>query len=140
MRIYIKKIGPDGLNVNDTIACEDIGLTKDDNIYFTSSVNVSAHVDLIDDVIIATVSTEGLIVSSCARCLSEVKRRLYINFELDYKIERGTEFVEIGEDVRQEIILGLPFRILCSEDCKGICPICGVNRNDCECGCNHKGI
>ncbi len=137
MRIYIKKIGPDGLDANDIIACEDIGLTKDDNIYFTSPVNVSAHVDLIDDVIIAIVSTEGTIATSCARCLCEVKRKLHINFELDYKIERGTEFVEIGEDIRQEIILGLPFRMLCSEQCKGICPVCGGNRNDYECRCNY---
>ena len=34
----------------------------------------------------------------------------------------------------------LPFRLLCREDCKGLCPVCGANLNEMTCNCNTKQI
>lgn len=46
------------------------------------------------------------------------------------------EAIELDDLVREELLLALPVNVLCSEDCKGLCPICGVDRNrfDCQCG------
>lgn len=38
--------------------------------------------------------------------------------------------------VRDEMIVDWPAKILCREDCKGVCPVCGQNRNERECGCD----
>ena len=38
--------------------------------------------------------------------------------------------------VYDEILLNWPMKILCRPDCKGVCPVCGKNLNDGECGCD----
>ena len=48
------------------------------------------------------------------------------------------EGIELDDLVREEILLAVPAAVLCREDCKGLCPICGVDRNlnDCHCESN----
>src|SRR5581483_7500272 len=45
------------------------------------------------------------------------------------------------EDIlREQVLLQLPMQTVCSEDCRGICPVCGANRNETECHCEvHPG-
>jgi len=43
--------------------------------------------------------------------------------------------LELADVVREQVMLWLPMRGLCREDCKGICPSCGVNRNAETCVC-----
>jgi uncharacterized protein len=38
--------------------------------------------------------------------------------------------------IREQMILALPTRPLCQEDCRGLCPRCGANLNERDCGCN----
>jgi len=40
--------------------------------------------------------------------------------------------------LREQILLSLPMQRTCREDCKGICPACGTNRNRAGCGCLAK--
>lgn len=54
--------------------------------------------------------------------------------ELDFEFFDG-QIIEIDQLVAEQIFLALPFKVLCSEDCRGICPRCGVNLNDEECRC-----
>ncbi len=46
------------------------------------------------------------------------------------------EAIEIDELVREQVLLAVPLRALCREDCKGFCPVCGRDRNLKECGCS----
>ena len=43
--------------------------------------------------------------------------------------------LDLGEVVREQILLALPLKPLCREDCRGLCPACGQNRNLVPCGC-----
>jgi len=43
--------------------------------------------------------------------------------------------LELNDVLREFVLLALPMRKLCSENCKGICPVCGQNRNQKECRC-----
>jgi uncharacterized protein len=44
--------------------------------------------------------------------------------------------LELTEDVRQTVLVEIPWHPLCREDCRGLCPRCGVDRNATECGCD----
>jgi uncharacterized protein len=48
------------------------------------------------------------------------------------------ESIDLGEVMREQFILALPMKPVCSEDCQGLCPVCGVNRNREDCG-GHEG-
>ena len=91
----------------------------------------------------------------CARCLEPVRQVVDREFDLFYHpitdvpgedelhVPKGEE--ELGfyqgdglllEDVaKEQVILALPMRTLCREDCRGLCPQCGCNRNRESCSC-----
>ena len=81
----------------------------------------------------------------CSRCLEPVT--IPVNAEVDavydrqpdpedpdlYSFEAST--VELTDAVRDALLLEMPMRVLCSEDCKGLCPVCGINLNKGTCTC-----
>ena len=92
---------------------------------------------------------------ACARCLEPIVREVEKKFDLLYRpqgSDAGREELsvtaaeaEIGyyegeglllEDVlREQMLLALPLRAICREDCKGLCPQCGQNLNQGQCNC-----
>ncbi|MCS7233086.1 MAG: DUF177 domain-containing protein [Synergistetes bacterium] len=92
----------------------------------------------------------------CSRCLELFSFPVKVEFEVEYR--RGEEQftsskerslneddfrisyfagenIDIEGDIRQFIILSIPMKPLCKEDCKGLCPVCGKNLNEGDCGC-----
>jgi uncharacterized protein len=53
-------------------------------------------------------------------------------------IKAGEHLVDISEVVRQALILSIPLKPLCDENCKGLCPSCGVNLNEETCDCKNE--
>lgn len=47
----------------------------------------------------------------------------------------GASPVDITDPVREAILLELPLKPLCRESCRGLCPYCGINRNEQQCNC-----
>ncbi len=86
------------------------------------------------------------IIFKCARCLEDVKKsfniRCMASFYLEGEsVEEGyypysNNFIDMTEPAMQEIILNLPTRVLCKEDCKGLCQVCGTNLNNSNCDCD----
>ena len=50
------------------------------------------------------------------------------------------EGIELDDLVREELLLAVPVNVLCREDCQGLCPICGVDRNLSSCQCESGGV
>jgi len=48
--------------------------------------------------------------------------------------------IDLGEMVREQLYLALPMKPLCKEDCAGLCPVCGVNRNRDACSCQTEWV
>jgi uncharacterized protein len=91
----------------------------------------------------------------CARCLEPVTREIQQEFDLLYRpqgVDAGPSErhladadVEIGyytgggvllEDVlKEQVLLAAPVKVTCREDCRGLCPHCGANRNAQHCDC-----
>jgi uncharacterized protein len=46
--------------------------------------------------------------------------------------------LDLADVLREEILLLLPMHRVCREDCKGICPVCGQNRNQVDCHCHQE--
>jgi uncharacterized protein len=45
------------------------------------------------------------------------------------------EAIDLGQLMREQFYLALPMKPLCAADCRGLCPQCGANRNQRDCGC-----
>ena len=95
----------------------------------------------------------------CARCLKEVELPIDVKFaerfvasvswrnEEHHELSRDDldlglvdEAIELNDLVKEEILLALPSQLLCNESCKGICPICGVDRNSSDCNCESRQV
>jgi uncharacterized metal-binding protein YceD (DUF177 family) len=56
-------------------------------------------------------------------------------------IKNGNDYtVELDETVREEFVLSFPTKHLCSEECLGLCPVCGKDLNTEKCSCNDKTV
>ena len=91
----------------------------------------------------------------CDRCLEEVSTEIPLEIErkLDMKLTDEDRVNDLDEssyltgmdlDVDQlvylEVLMSWPLKVLCREDCKGICSQCGKNLNDGPCGCVEEGL
>lgn len=56
-----------------------------------------------------------------------------------HRIEAGSDLVDMTDDLREAVLLGMPSFPLCSQDCKGLCPVCGQDLNKEECECARAG-
>lgn len=50
-------------------------------------------------------------------------------------LEAGKPILNLDELIRQQVVMDLPIQVLCVPECRGLCPRCGANRNQVECGC-----
>lgn len=82
-------------------------------------------------------SLKAEIILSCSRCLEKYNSKLELNISEDVmKADmEDEEELYLDEIIIDNIILSLPMKPLCAEDCKGICPQCGQNLNQGECDC-----
>ena len=88
--------------------------------------------------------------SECYRCLEAVNKVLDLKIKENFINSADSEQAEmysfegkvldIGKALNDNIILNLPMKQLCSEDCKGICRNCGGNLNEVQCGCMEDDI
>jgi uncharacterized protein len=96
------------------------------------------------------------LTAQCDRCLVDARFPLDAGFDLFYKpmsvIARSEEIeidegeaqigfyenggLELEDILREQVLLALPMQRVCREDCKGICPVCGKNRNQTVCDCS----
>ena len=79
---------------------------------------------------------EGQRSFTCSLCLEEFNNVFEKDITLHYDI-KGLDSVSIDSDVREEIILDHPIRVLCKPDCRGLCAFCGTNLNDGACDCQN---
>lgn len=109
------------------------------------------------DVVLDKTSTQILLKTEidtngnfeCDRCLTHFSHHIHTAYTLMYLyqaqdfaleneiqiINKDTVYIDITDDVRQYILLAIPIKLLCKEDCKGLCPRCGKNLNEGNCNC-----
>ena len=88
-----------------------------------------------------------VVQGACARCLAPMVQLVETKFtrtvaasleaedEDDEYLVAVDGKIDVGEPIHDELVMSLPSRILCSEDCKGLCQKCGKNLNEGDCGC-----
>jgi uncharacterized protein len=99
---------------------------------------------------------------SCSRCLKDFDMPVKSNFALTYTRElpdmkeasdeeevelrieeigliyfRGEE-IDLRDGIQQQVVMTFPLRRLCAETCRGLCPKCGADLNQGDCGCKHE--
>jgi uncharacterized protein len=101
---------------------------------------------------------EAVLEADCDRCLELARFPLEESFDLFYRPALNTanhaeirlkegeievsfyqgDGLSLEESLREVLLLSLPMHRICREDCRGLCPVCGGNRNQADCACQAK--
>ena len=154
MKIVVDDIPEGGLSLDLSIEGDKIKGKDAGGLDFDFIGPVKAHLDLVK--VRADVSVTGEINAriklECSRCLKEFEYPLDINFydffmrgavedrdhelkpeEMEVNFLEGPE-LDTTEVIIAQLALEAPMKPLCSIDCKGLCPVCGADRNQGPCG------
>ena len=112
---------------------------------FASPVAVKGRVYNRAGVVYLEYSVDVTMSVTCDRCLEVMEREYHFDFDHivvpsisgdndDYIVADG-ESIELNEIAVTDLLLPLPSKNLCSEDCKGLCMVCGCNLNEKQCNC-----
>ena len=99
----------------------------------SSSLKLSIDANKYDEVINIVCYITGSMVFECSRCLEEFEQKVNISFEHSFTKQEG--LADITDIIEQNVILNIPMKPLCNDNCKGICQVCGNNRNIKDCNC-----
>jgi len=121
---------------------------------FNSPVKASFDISRRSKTVFVEIVISGSLVVPCSRCLAEFqhtikysnrltlfpyieedREEVVIESEEADKVFYYDDTLDLGEMLREEISLLLPINILCRDDCKGLCPSCGMDLNDGSCRC-----
>ena len=128
----------------------DIPFPAGDEEIAVSSLRFSGEAKDISGFIRLIGTITGVHSAPCARCLAPVAREFSTPIDLsvvtsptesdeDFILAEGQK-IDLGSFATETVLLTLPLRLLCREDCKGLCPTCGKDLNLGDCECNHKEI
>lgn len=152
MKIELKRTSEDFSQKLNLEERPEVLKLKAEDVTFEKPIKVELSVTKSQDQLICRGKVRTSARMECSRCLAEYEES--ISSDLDFVIdlagnleqvkseeegyffaEPSSAFFEIDDLVREAIILSLPLKPLCSEDCKGLCPICGTDLNKSQCSC-----
>ena len=155
------------LDISDVISCENKEITKEVQIEFDSFVSRLGEFPIIEkapiELRIANRDGSKLLITGtvdfvasipCSRCLEEVPTRIHFDIEKEFRLENSAIHDEEMEEIDYligfdldidrliygEILVNWPMKVLCKEDCKGICKVCGMNLNKGDCNCQRTEL
>jgi uncharacterized protein len=142
-----------------TYALDELKLA-DDRVTLQEPSAVSGNIRQAGGRVHVSGQVKGRAQAECDRCLKLVELPIDSHFKLeyvtaeDYRAQQVVELTEedldlsvfdgvaidIDELVTEEVLLAVPDQVLCCEGCKGMCAVCGVNKNSVNCQCEATEI
>jgi uncharacterized protein len=124
---------------------------------FLSPINVELVVFREFDHIRVNGRVETTVRLSCSRCLAEFDANVKSLFTLFYNKTSGLpleeeqeltetdldsasyegDYIDFTAEISEQVLMEIPFKPLCKEDCSGLCSNCGADLNTVDCGCSH---
>ena len=128
-----------------------------EDVTFTDGARVCGKITNSAGYMRLTLNAELPYIGQCARCLDRVEGVFSLNFERtvvtegmvsEEKLEESVdEYIvldggklTLDDAVREELLIDFPRKLLCSDDCLGLCPKCGRPKREGDCGCVTKEI
>jgi uncharacterized protein len=124
---------------------------------FIGTVKIEARIDKsVRQIFLqGAIQAEGIFF--CDRCLDDFHQEISTAYSMMYVqgarstvdlnkeeeiqiLAADMNYIDLDDDVRQYILLAIPQKLLCRDDCQGFCPTCGVNKNIASCTCGAQEV
>jgi uncharacterized protein len=153
--IVVEELPDEGQSLRGQVALE---LALDDDAEYLAvrePVSYDLHVSKLGSTVTVHGRVDAVVETECSRCARRfeipIDRTFDVAFvtadvgEADHAVELDESDLDLdyyGGDVvdglqllAEQILLEIPMKVLCAEDCKGLCPACGTNLNETDCDC-----
>ncbi len=159
--IDVSTIPPEGTEVDETLAAAEVHVVGEESFALEAGGRLTCRLERGDD---QSVHLRGHLKAQlglvCGRCLEPFRHPVDQDLDLFYLPHQAGEDaadeaedevelsdhemvvayyrdnrLDLGDMVREQFFLTLPMKRLCRQDCAGICPTCGANRNATPCAC-----
>ncbi len=159
MEIDLFETSPDSGLIAFKVDPAEIDL-HDDEFFIEGPVRIELHLNRNGEIVYIALLARATLILHCARCIepfrqdiegnvSFVVQRLKLGETVPETIEKGEAIdednlifikynersMDITDFVRDAVLLSIPLKPICNEQCKGLCPVCGQNKNERDCGC-----
>ncbi len=158
MRYKIRDIDEQGLDIQEPVSskwlaaeCPDLDAKP-----APGGISLRGRLEKSGDSYLLRGQLNGALVGTCARCLEPATIPLGLPMMISFVEEEPAEdeesedvddpavlgfsggVIDLGPAIGDELLLAMPIGPLCKEDCAGICPSCGGNRNLVPCDCQER--
>ncbi len=158
MKIYLEELSEEVNRFSFINSASELNLEEPEITYLTP-VSTQLQVVKNSETLFLTGTVSARVKMECARCLECFQTDLQSEFELIFRRKRPVagnkpevelskedlitfeyegEVIDLHDRIRETILLAIPIKPLCSQQCRGLCPICGQNLNEGECGCQQR--
>ena len=135
MKINLRNFPDEGRDFEGEDPVEVLDVT-DPEYRFESPIGYRLHGQVLGDALVVTGRVWTRVGVTCVRCLKDAQREVEVrDFVMHREITKMEDFADLTENLREDILLALPQNPLCSNDCRGLCPVCGQDLNEKTCSC-----
>ncbi|HZY96382.1 MAG TPA: DUF177 domain-containing protein [Candidatus Cybelea sp.] len=128
---------------------DEVPIEPFEGIVFPEPARVELELRQADRMLAVQGSVDARVHGQCDACLDDVDMQIHVDLDERFDPTHGREVEPFGESnvlagerldvadlAQQSIVTTLPMGLRCRADCKGLCAVCGANRNTGECTCN----
>ncbi len=134
MKILIKRIPHEGETFRGVDPAAIMDLDEPD-VRFGRGIEFDLFVQIQGHELLVTGSLATVAILRCGRCLREFEYVIRVRQFVCLQPIEGADTVDLTPRIREDILLEIPQRALCNVNCKGLCPMCGQDRNKQSCDC-----
>jgi uncharacterized protein len=137
MKIRLAQIPLEGVTLKEKVASGELDIDTE-LVSFVGPLELTAEVSRITNAVTVHLCVRATVSFTCGRCIERFSQAYEKEMQASYQVQSNDELLDIGEDIREEILLDYPIQPLCKEECLGLCPSCGANLNESKCNCKVK--
>ena len=135
IKLSVSRLEKENIVTEDTFGADFLELENDGIISVASPVNFSFEAQLHASGIVIRGNASVKINGECGRCLEPVTQDIETEYTIMLDELGNADEIDISDYIREEILLAFPANIICSDNCAGLCPYCGINLNNGLCKC-----
>ncbi len=135
IKVHLNQIKSDGVRLVGAVRPSDMQLEDDELVKFPKDIEYDVFVNIISGGVTAEAELRTEIACVCGRCLVEFNRRVEVKGVIHFYENTSSEEIDLTPDLREDILITFPQNFICGDECKGLCPQCGCNKNAGECNC-----
>jgi uncharacterized protein len=130
------------------VVADEVPIEPFEGLEFPEPAHVELKLHQADRMLAVEGSVDARVHGHCDACLEDVEMRMHVDVDERLDPAHGREVDPFGESnvltgerldladlAQQSVLSALPMGLRCSAECRGLCPVCGANRNTGECSC-----